>query len=88
MKLAFTAQGWADHVWWQEQAQHRATLAKINRMIAEALRDPGFGTGKPERLLGDFAGHWSRRITQEHRFVYTVDTDLDLLFVVQLRRHY
>ena len=26
--------------------------------------------GKPEPLKHDFAGHWTRRITDEHRLVY------------------
>ena len=46
------------------------TVSRINRLITEAARDPGVGTGKPERLSGDLAGSWSRRIDQEHRLVY------------------
>jgi len=40
--------------------------------------DPGHcphgndGIGKPEALKHDFAGCWSRRITDEHRLVYKV----------------
>ena len=45
----------------------RKTLTRINRLITEAARDPGIGSGKPERLSGDLTGSWSRRIDQEHR---------------------
>ncbi|MGH3500970.1 MAG: Txe/YoeB family addiction module toxin [Nocardioidaceae bacterium] len=31
--------------------------------------------GKPESLKHDFAGYWSRRITEEHRLVYKVVDD-------------
>ena len=59
---------------------------RINQLITEAARDPGVGTGKPERLSGDLSSCWSRRIDQEHRLVYTVDGDQ--LVVLQARYHY
>jgi toxin YoeB len=34
-------------------------------MIEEALRDPGQGMGKPERLTENPSGYWSRQITDE-----------------------
>lgn len=83
MKIVFTPHGWADYASWTGD---RKTLTRINRLITEAARDPGAGTGKPERLSGDLAGFWSRRIDQEHRLVYTVDGDQ--LVIVQVRYHY
>ena len=83
MRIAFTAHGWEDYTSW---AGDRKVLARINRLITEAARDPAIGTGKPERLSGDLSGCWSRRIDQEHRLVYTVDGDL--LVVLQARYHY
>lgn len=83
MKVVFTAHAWADYSGW---VGDRKTLTRINRLIAEAARDPGSGTGKPERLSGDLTGFWSRRIDQEHRLVYTVHGDE--LVIVQTRYHY
>ena len=83
MKIVFTPHGWTDYCSW---AGDRKTLTRINRLITEAVRDPGAGTGKPERLSGDLAGYWSRRIDQEHRLVYTVDGGQ--LVIVQARYHY
>ncbi len=83
MKVAFTPHAWADYVSWVDD---RRTLHRINRLIEEAVRDPGSGTGKPERLRGDLSGYWSRRIDREHRLVYTVEADE--LVVVQVRYHY
>jgi toxin YoeB len=83
MKIVFTSYGWDDYVSW---ADDRKTLKRINRLIEEAARDPGVGTGKPERLSGDLSGYWSRRIDQEHRLVYT--TAADELIIVQARYHY
>ena len=61
-------------------------LTRINRLIEEAIRDPGSGTGKPERLRGNLSGYWSRRTDQKHRLVYTVRDGQ--LIVVQAREHY
>ena len=81
--IAFTGRGWDDYTSWTDD---RKTLRRINRLIEEAAREPGAGTGKPERLSGDLSGYWSRRIDAEHRLVYTVRDD-DLV-VVQARYQY
>ena len=81
MKIVFTRHGWEDYRSW---VGDRKTLTRINRLITEAARDPG--TGRPERLSGDLAGFWSRRIDREHRLVYTVHAD-DVV-IVQARYHY
>ena len=83
MRIAFTAHGWEDYCSWSDD---RKTLRRINRLIDEAVRDPGVGAGKPERLLGDLSGCWSRRIDQEHRLVYAVRDEQ--LVVLQARYHY
>lgn len=83
MRVAFTTNGWEDYCSWSDD---RKTLRRINRLIDEAVRDPGSGTGKPERLKGDLAGCWSRRIDQEHRLVYTVQSEQ--LVILQARYHY
>lgn len=83
MRIAFTAHGWDDYTSW---AGDRKILQRVNRLITEASRDPGVGTGKPERLSGNLSGCWSRRIDHEHRLVHTVDGDL--LVILQARYHY
>jgi len=83
VRIVFTTHGWEDYTSWSGD---RKALQRINRLLDEAARDPGSGTGKPERLRGDLSGCWSRRIDQEHRLVYTVVGD-DLV-VLQARYHY
>lgn len=83
MRICFTAEGWDDYTSW---AGERAILKRLNRMILEAARDPGVGIGKPERPSQNLSGHWSRRITDEHRLVYRVNGDE--LVIVQARYHY
>ena len=84
MRLVFTTEGWEDYLHWQ--TTDRQMLQRINRLLAETLRQPFDGIGKPEQLKHLYAGAWSRRIDDEHRFVYLVDaTDL---VVLQARYHY
>lgn len=44
------------------------------------------GLGKPEPLKHAFAGFWSRRISDEHRLIYRVESNA--VEIVQLRCHY
>ena len=84
MRLVFTPNGWDDYKHWLQADSQ--TLKRINRLIDDALRDPTDGIGKPEPLKHMLAGVWSRRITEEHRLVYLVDSD-DLV-ILQARFHY
>jgi toxin YoeB len=52
----------------------RRRALRILKLIEAVLRDPFSGPGKPEPLRGQLAGAWSRRIDQEHRLVYRVET--------------
>ena len=82
--IRFTPAAWADYTYWQ--GQDKKTLKRINTLIEAAVREPFTGIGKPEPLLGNLAGYWSRRIDETHRLVYAVDdADLD---VVACRGHY
>jgi toxin YoeB len=83
VNVVFDKAGWEDYTSWVSEPK---MYRRINRMIEEAMRDPGQGIGKPERLTENLSGYWSRRITDEHRLVYAVRGD-DLV-VVQARYHY
>ena len=84
MKLTFQEEGWEDYLYWQKT--DAKTLARINQLIREASRQPFTGIGKPEPLKHALKGYWSRRINDEHRFVYKA-TD-EALLIAQLRYHY
>lgn len=84
MKLVFAEQAWDDYLYWQRT--DRKLLERINTLIKETSRSPFAGIGKPEPLKNALSGYWSRRINDEHRFVYTV-ADGSLL-IAQLRYHY
>jgi toxin YoeB len=83
-RLVFTPNGWDDYTHWA--AEDRTVLKRINRLIADVLREPYEGIGKPERLSHNLSGAWSRRIDEEHRLVYLVDADH--IVILQARYHY
>ena len=82
--VLFTAAGWDDYTYWQ--GQDKKTLRRINTLIETARRDPFNGIGKPEPLVGNLSGYWSRRIDDVHRLVYAVDDGE--LAVIACRGHY
>jgi toxin YoeB len=45
---------------------------KIDVLLIEMMEHPRTGTGKPELLKHDYAGLWSRRITQGIRIIYDI----------------
>lgn len=84
MKLSFSSQAWQDYLYWQKT--DKAMLKRINLLIKDTARQPFEGIGKPEQLKYGLSGYWSRRINDEHRFVYKA-LDNELL-IAQLRYHY
>jgi len=84
MDLFFQTNAWEDYIFWQQH--DKKILFRINDLIKDCLRSLFKGIGKPEPLKGDFAGCWSRRITDEHRLVYMIHNSN--LHIIQCRFHY
>jgi toxin YoeB len=70
--------------YWIEQ--DRKVAMKALELIESVLGDPFVGIGKPEHLQHVLAGTWSRRLTQEHRLVYSVKENK--VHFLQARYHY
>ncbi len=84
MKLVFSEQAWEDYQYWL--ATDRKILKRVHELIKDTQRNHFAGIGKPEPLRHVLAGYWSRRVNDEHRFVYKVVGDQ--LWIAQLRYHY
>ena len=82
--ISFDNSAFADYLQWEEEDEK--IFDKINTLIQEISRDPFRGIGKPEPLKGDWAGYWSRRITQEHRLIYKVYPDH--IVIASCKNHY
>ena len=83
-KVTFTDRAWNDYLYWQ--AQDKKTLRRVNALINDVKRNGCEGIGKPEALIGDLSGFWSRRIDDKNRIVYRI-VDGVIEFVA-LRKHY
>ena len=84
MNIVWTPSAWEDYLYWQQLDKEKVT--KINELIKDSKRSPFAGIGKPEPLKGNLKGAWSRRINQEHRFVYKVVENT--IVILQCRFHY
>jgi toxin YoeB len=86
MKIVWSEDAWDQYEYWQ--TADRKILRRINLLIRDVMRGDEGGIGKPERLRGDLSGFSSRRINDEHRFVYMVDVEADSLLIAACRFHY
>ena len=84
MKLSITSGATEDLAAWA--TSNPKVFAKIVRPIAETVRTPRSGTGKPERLKHVQGEVWSRRITEKDRLVYDIADDV--ITIVACRFHY
>jgi toxin YoeB len=83
-RIAWTGEAWADYLCWQ--TQEGKTLKRINTLVADIMRTPFTGIGKPEALRENLSAFWSRRIDDTNRLVYAVDDNL--VTVISCRYHY
>lgn len=89
MNIEFTRHGWDDFNYWLEN--DKDNVAKIKELIKSIQQEPFKGIGKPEPLKFGLKGFWSRRITGEHRLVYSVNGAKSInqkCTIIQCRFHY
>ena len=69
--VIFKGSSFTDFNEWQ--VKNAKVFKRIAELIEEIRRHPFIGKGNPEPLRHNLSGYWSRRITDEHRLVYTVN---------------
>lgn len=84
MNKVWTENAWQDYIYWQ--TEDRKTLKKINRLIEDICRNGNTGIGKPEPLVGELSGFWSRRIDETNRLVYK--SDASNIYILSCLYHY
>jgi toxin YoeB len=82
--VRFTAIAFEHYNSWQ--TENKQIFEKLKKLLLEVTRNPFEGTGKPEPLKRNYAGYWSRRITDEHRLIYKVESDC--ITVIACKYHY
>jgi toxin YoeB len=83
-KILFEGQAFEEYSDWALDSP--AIFRRLRQIIRDTQREPYKGLGKPEPLKHQLQGLWSRRITDEHRFVYKVMDDV--VYIVSCKSHY
>ena len=84
MNKDWTDNAWEDYLYWQQN--DKKTLKRVNKILEDIDRNENIGIGKPERLLGNLSGYWSRRIDAKNRIVYKIINDR--IIIIQCGSHY
>ena len=87
MELVLLKQAREDWDYWLS-TNNEKVIKRIKELIKDINEHPFSGKGKPEPLKGRLQGKWSRRITNEHRIVYSISDGRIYIFVFSLRFHY
>ena len=82
MVKAWTDAAWEDFEYWTRE--DKKTFRRILQLLKDIDRNGYEGIGKPERLSGDLAGYWSRRIDGKNRIVYRIDGNTIKIFLFGL----
>ena len=75
-----------DDIDFWKKSGNKTVQTKINKLLESICATPYSGIGKPEPLKHELSGYWSRRITDEHRLIYTVSENR--IKVISMRYHY
>ena len=84
MIKSFSEAAWEDYCYWE--AQDKKILKRINLLIKDIERNGYDGIGKPEPLVGNLSGYWSRRIDDCNRIVYKIEGNT--IKIAQCGSHY
>lgn len=84
MKKIWFEKAWEDYLYWQ--SQDKKTLKRINQLVKDIERSPFEGIGKPEALVGNLSGFWSRRIDDKNRLIYRINEGL--IEILSCKEHY
>ena len=62
-------------------------VKKVFDLLLDIQRSPFTGIGKPEPLKYKLKGYWSRRINEEHRLIYGIESN-EIIIVLSVHGHY
>jgi len=84
MNKVFSDIAWDHYQYWV--VNDKKVLKKINELIRDIERNGNAGIGKPEPLKNELSGFWSRRITDVHRLIYSMDEAN--IYIAKCKGHY
>ena len=87
MEVVLLEKAKKDYLYWKQWGDQRI-MKRITKLLKDIEKHPFTGIGKPEPLKGNHQGKWSRRITDEHRMVYSISSGRIYIYVFSMRYHY
>ena len=86
MNMIFSEKSFHEYIDWQ--TKDKKIVKKINELIKD-IQSNGMlkGIGQPELLKHGLTGYCSRKINEDHRLVYAMDTNNNLM-IVKCKDHY
>ena len=87
MEVVLLKKAKKDRDYWMQTGNDKI-MKRITQLLKDIELHPFTGLGKPEPLKGNFQGKWSRRITDEHRMVYSISNERIYVYVFSLKGHY
>jgi len=87
LEIVYTERALKERDFWKKSGDKKIQK-RISLLLEAIILDPEKGIGKPEMLRENLSGFWSRRITQIHRLVYSVDLEAQKIVIISMRFHY
>jgi toxin YoeB len=87
MEIILLKKAREDRDYWKQTGNDKI-MKRITALLKDIEKHPFSGLGKPEPLKGNLQGKWSRRITEEHRMVYSISNGRIYVYVFSLKGHY
>ena len=87
MEIEFKTGALNDIEFWKRSGNKRLQN-RIDELLKSISLNPENGIGKPEKLKENLSGYWSRRINREHRIVYKIDHQAQIVTIYSLKGHY
>jgi toxin YoeB len=66
----------------------KTAYSKLLKILEELRFHPTTGSGKPELLKYNYAGFYSRRISQKHRLIYSINENEIIVTIISAKGHY
>ncbi len=87
MEIVYTERALNERDFWKKSGDEKIQK-RISNLLEAIILDPKKGIGKPEMLRENLSGFLSRRITQEHRLVYSINLEKERIVIISMRFHY
>lgn len=87
MEIVISPAAKKDFGYWKK-AGNISVMRKIDSLIADIIKHPFTGLGKPKSLKNELLGYWFRKINSKHYLVYRIKKGKSIVYIIAVRSHY